>query len=149
MYTLTFDVVRSRRFVLAAGFVVAAGLIVGHSGFQGAAMADDKPKEEIQFTKAEVRLILGPAGAVENKTVTLEKADRIAILMKFFPHVGEGKKSDTAGAWKAKVIIILTDKGGNNAKVTTNYSEWSEGFGDWPVKEKGLEEFIAGLFKKD
>ncbi len=149
MYSLTFGVVRSRRFVLAAGFVVAAGLMFWHGGFNGAAMADDKPKEEIQFTKAEVQLVLGPGGAVENKTVTLDKADRIAKLMKFFPHVGEGKKSDTAGAWKANVIIILTDKGGNTAKVTTNYSEWSEGFGDWPLKEKGLEEFIAELFKKD
>jgi hypothetical protein len=149
MYALTFDLACSRRFVLAAGYVCAAGLVFWHGGFNGAAMADDKPKEEIQFTKAEVRLILGPAGVVENKTVTLEKADRIAKLIKFFPHVGEGKKSDSAGAWKANVIIILTDKGGNTAKVTTNYSDWSEGFGDWPVKEKGLEEFVAGLFKKD
>ena len=140
---------RSRLLVLAAGFVVAAGLIFWLGAFNGAPLADDKPKEVIQFTKAEVRLVLGPGGAVENKTVTLDKADQIAKLMKFFPHVGQGKKSDTAGAWKAKVIIVLTDKSGNTAKVTTNYSEWSEGFGDWPVEENGLKEFIAELFKKD
>jgi hypothetical protein len=45
------------------------------------------------------------------------------------------------------MIIILTGKSGNTAKVTTNYSEWSEGFGDW-LAEKGPQRIHRRTLQK-
>ncbi len=122
---------------LIAGAVLFAG--------RGATMADDK---KTAFTTAEVKYIRTSAGKVLNKTIKVEKAEAIEKLVKFFPTVGEKRKSDIAAAWKANVIVTLTDKNGKEHVVSSNFDDWSEGSGDWPIIGKGFEEHIVELFKE-
>jgi hypothetical protein len=109
-------------------------------------VANDPPK----FTKAEVRLILDGSGTVVNKTVTLTKAAQVEQLAKFFPEVGTGRKSNTAGSWKARVIVQFTDEKGGVHKVATNYEFWnSTGQGDWKVEQpEKLEQFVEEITKE-
>ena len=62
--------------------------------------------------------------------------------------MGQQRESDIAAAWKANVIITLTDKSGQEYKVDTNFEVWSEVSGDWPVVGVGFEEYIVELFKE-
>lgn len=113
-----------------------------------ASMSD--PKDAPQFTKAEVRVVLDRAGKVVNKTVVLDKPAQVGQLVRFFPELGTGRKSGTAGAWKARVIIQFTDDKGNTCKVATNYEMWNApGQDDWELKRADqLEKFVEEITKE-
>ena len=122
---------------------ITIGLVLFSDG--GSTTAEEK---KITFVSAEVRYIRTTSGKVLNKTVKLDKTEAVEKLVKFFPTVGRQRESDIAAAWKANVIITLTDKGGQEYKVDTNFEVWSEVSGDWPVVGVGFEEYIVELFKE-
>jgi hypothetical protein len=133
-----------RSLMCRAVVCVTVGMVLVAS--EDVAMADKDQK--ITFTSAKVEYLKTTSGKVVNKTVNLEKTEAVETLVKFFPTAGQQRKSDIAAAWKAKVITTLTDKSGQEHKVSSNFEDWSEGYGDWPIVGKGFEEHIAELFKE-
>jgi len=108
------------------------------------AMENCRPEE---FVKAQITQHFDTDGRffVEGRKLTIEDASEIERLTGFFPGIGKGKRSDRAGSWEGCAIIRFHRRSGRTARVTTDYRDWSEGHGDWPVHGK-LAGFIENKF---
>ncbi|MBP3956351.1 sigma-70 family RNA polymerase sigma factor [Gemmata sp. G18] len=108
-------------------------------------------KAPAEYVSAEATLYLGrdglggKPGEVMKKAITDEET--LAKLAACFPELGSGKTSSTAGAWKAAVTFQFTNRKGELIKVYSNWTEWNQGKGDWPVKAS-LMKLTGELFEQ-
>ena len=72
----------------------------------------------------------------------------LARLASFFPEMGQGKKSNRAGAWMPSVTIRFLKKDGTAITIVVDQKEaWSEGKGDWNV-QGDLKTYLKELRSK-
>ncbi len=104
-----------------------------------------------EFVSAEVVLHLGGDGLKGQpgdamKKVITDKAT-LAKFVACFPELGSKKKSTTHWEWKAAVTFQFTNNKGESIRVFSNWTEWNEGEGDWPVKSN-LIKLTGELFEQ-
>ena len=110
---------------------------------------------DVTFSKAVVERrvfkdgqpVLDASGKGKTESVTVTDPAEVARLASFFPRVGQGYRSGSAGGWIAGYAIKLDRAGGSgtvNVTVNPEATTWSEGQGDWDAKP-GLKEFLDQL----
>ncbi len=125
---------------LAVALILAVASLIARSSPAG----EPKP-EGAGVVAARVSLYRDAAGKRVEREVTINDEARIRTLVGFLPGVGSGRTSNSAAAWEADVVIMLTRADGSQIRVSSNFESWSEGKGDWDV-EAGFEQFVRGLF---
>jgi RNA polymerase sigma-70 factor (ECF subfamily) len=112
-----------------------------------------KPDKQQQpkFVKAEVTLHRVPDDTQdppkELKKTIKDKAT-LARIVSCFPEMGRGKKTNVFGGWLTSVTIKFEGSKGETVtvKVSHNWTNWSEGGGDWKVKANLLK-YVGELFE--
>jgi RNA polymerase sigma factor (sigma-70 family) len=113
------------------------------------------PKEAPKFAKAEVTILMDAAGRQRIPPVTITVGQgSIEALVTFFQGMGQGKKGDPPGVWKAGIVINFNPDKGEPHKVSVHWEGevWSEGNGDWDVSNPmnyagGLWGFLNDMVK--
>jgi hypothetical protein len=90
--------------------------------------------------------VLDASGKGKVERVTVTDPAEVARLASYFPRVGQGYRSGSAGGWIAGYSIKLDRAGGGTVNVSVNpeTTTWSEGQGDWDAKP-GLKEYLDQL----
>jgi hypothetical protein len=91
--------------------------------------------EPAPFVKARIVQYFDADGQFMNgRMLAIDDAATIEQLTAFLPDVGKGKKSDTAAGWESSAVIRFDRKDKSTLRVATDFDDWSEGHGDWPVR---------------
>ncbi|MGB7158041.1 MAG: hypothetical protein WBD40_08235 [Tepidisphaeraceae bacterium] len=90
---------------------------------------------------AELRHVL-PGKQHGPVTARFEDASFLRLL-KYFPHLGEGKESSAAWSWIASEELVFRRRDGGEVVVyfDTDRRFWSEGHGDWEL-DPGFDAFL-------
>jgi hypothetical protein len=112
----------------------------------GCTASSENASNNIKFVRAEVCYYFTPSGRrIPDRKQPITDPATVQRLVSFFPGVGEGRESDTAGGWEASVRIRLLADDGKTVTISSDFDDWSEGKGDWKV-HGDLGALIADLF---
>ncbi len=128
--------------VLALALVPAAGCARPTSSARGFTKAVvERPVAE------EGRPVFDEAGLVRMERRTVTDPGQVAALAAYFPGVGEGRVSPSAGGWKAGYWVKFERADGSSVTVTVDGDgrSWSEGRGDWHAAPRLKERLDAIL----
>ncbi len=107
------------------------------------------PKQP-EFVEAEITLRRGlgvqPGAQKEDLTKIVKDKATLAKFASCFPEAGRGKKSNTAGGWIPNITFKFTGSKGEIVNVSSTWTNWSEGHGDWLVKAN-LMKYAGELFE--
>ena len=103
------------------------------------------PSDATAYKSVKISVVLVKGGKTTRKERQISKTAEIERLLKFFPDLGKEKKSPIAGGWIAMVTCEFEKKNSSKIVVISDFKDWSERHGDWPLKpgfEKTINELV-------
>jgi hypothetical protein len=133
---------QKKRFIgLELYVAVTMALLVPSCKHVTSEVPDMKPTT---FSKVEIRTVA--PGRTYAKRVLVTQPETLQRVLAFFPRVGSGHRSSIAGFWISAVEVECFREDGTSvtASIDPDFRYWTEGKGDWPLRE-GFEALLTEL----